>query len=106
MSTNWRRFEVLLPRQLNDGREVPGEWISEAILEIVDHFGAVSHETQSIYGHWQHGSTLYRDDLARIFVDVRDTAKNRAWMRKFKERWRDRLQQVELWMVSYRIEIH
>ena len=38
MSTKWRRFEVLLPRMFNDGREVPGEWISAAILEVVDHF--------------------------------------------------------------------
>jgi hypothetical protein len=105
MSTRWRRFEVLLPRQFNDGREVPGEWIAEAILEVVDHFGAASHETQNIRGHWQHGGALYRDDLARLFIDVPDTAKNRTWMKRFKSRWRKRLGQLELWMVSYRIEV-
>jgi hypothetical protein len=26
-------------------------------------------------------------------------------MRQFKERWKVRLEQVELWMVSYRIEV-
>lgn len=46
MSTKWRRFEVMLPRQFNDGREVPLEWISLATLEIGDHFGSVSYETQ------------------------------------------------------------
>jgi hypothetical protein len=40
MSSNWRRFEVLLPLQFNDGREVPPDWLAEAVLEIVDHFGA------------------------------------------------------------------
>jgi len=26
-------------------------------------------------------------------------------MRQFKERWKMRLEQLELWMVSYRIEV-
>ena len=41
MSTKWRRFEVMLPRQFNDGRVVPPEWISLAALEIGDHFGPI-----------------------------------------------------------------
>jgi hypothetical protein len=45
MSSRWRRFEVLLPLQFNDGREVPPEWLAEAVLEVVDHFGAACHET-------------------------------------------------------------
>ena len=40
MSSRWRRFEVLLPVQFNDGRPVPEDWLAEAVLEIVDHFGA------------------------------------------------------------------
>ena len=39
MSSNWRRFEVLLPLQFNDGREIPPDWLAEAVLEIVEHFG-------------------------------------------------------------------
>ena len=105
MSSKWRRFEVMLPRQFNDGREVPGEWISRAILEIGDHFGAVSYETQIIQGHWQQAGVEYRDDLARIIVDVPDKKENRVWMKAFKARWKEQLRQLEIWMVSYRIEI-
>jgi hypothetical protein len=105
MSSRWRRFEVLLPLRFNDGRDVPGEWIAEAVLEIVDHFGAASYETQRVEGHWRHSGVLYRDDLVRVVVDVPDSARNRQWMRQFKERWKVRLEQVELWMVSYRIEV-
>jgi hypothetical protein len=60
MSTKWRRFEVMLPRQFNDGRDVPPEWISLATLEIGDHFGSVSYETQIIEGRWQHAGIAYR----------------------------------------------
>ncbi len=105
MSSKWRRFEVLLPLQFNDQREVPADWLAEAVLEIVDRFGAVSYETQKVEGHWRQGGVLYRDNLVKLVVDVPDAAANREWMREFKDRWRTRLEQLELWMVSYRIEV-
>jgi hypothetical protein len=105
MSSRWRRYEVLLPLQFNDGREVPPDWLAEAVLEIVDHFGAASYETQKVEGHWRHGGVVYRDDLVKIVVDVPDSAGNRRWMTQFKARWMVRLEQLELWMVSYRIEV-
>jgi hypothetical protein len=58
-----------------------------------------------VEGHWRHGGILYRDNLVRVVVDVPDIAKNRQWMKKFKSRWKNRFEQVELWMVSYRIDI-
>lgn len=70
MSSKWRRYEVLLPLQFNDGREVPSEWLAEAVLEITDHFGAASYETQKVEGHWRHGGVAYRDNLMKVVVDV------------------------------------
>jgi hypothetical protein len=71
----------------------------------VDHFGAASYETQNVEGHWRHGEVAYRDNLVKIVVDVPDTTDHRRWMREFKSRWKARMRQLELWMVSYRIEI-
>jgi hypothetical protein len=105
MSSRWRRFEVLLPLQFNDGRDVPSEWLAEAVLEVVDQFGAASYETQKVEGHWRHGGVLYRDNLVRLVVDVPDSVQNRQWMKQYKDRWKTRLEQLALWMVSYRIEV-
>jgi hypothetical protein len=105
MSSSWRRFEVLLPLQFNDGREIPSDWLSEAVLQIVEQFGAASYERQPLEGHWRHRGTLYRDNLARIVVDVPDSDEAREFMKKFKARWMQRLDQLELWMVSYSIEV-
>jgi hypothetical protein len=105
MSSNWRRFEVLLPLQFNDGRDVPTEWLAEAVLEIVEHFGAASYETQKLEGHWRQGGVVYRDNLVRLVVDVPDSVKSRLWMKQFKNRWKTRLEQLELWVVSYRIAV-
>jgi hypothetical protein len=105
MNSKWRRFEVLLPLQFNDGRDVPSEWLADAVLEMVDHFGAVSYETQKVEGHWRHGGVIYRDNLVKIVVDVPDSDETRHWMQQFKLRWKARLEQLELWMVSYAIEV-
>jgi hypothetical protein len=105
MSSKWRRYEVLLPLKFNDGRDVPAAWLAEAVLEIVDQFGAASYETQKVEGHWRQGGSLYRDELARLVVDVPDSPRNRAAMQAFKARWKARLDQLELWMISYKIEV-
>ncbi|MBI3271182.1 MAG: hypothetical protein HYZ53_19415 [Planctomycetes bacterium] len=105
MSSKWRRFEVLLPIKRNDGTSVPEEWLAEAVFEIVDHFGAATYETQNVEGHWRHAGVLYRDDLVKLVVDVPESARNRKWMTQFKGRWKLRLGQLELWMVSYQIEL-
>ena len=56
-------------------------------------------------GHWRHGGILYRDDLVRVVMEFPDGNRNRQWMRQLKERWKVRLEQVELWMVSYHFEV-
>ena len=43
--------------------------------------------------------------LVKIVVDVPDSADNRGWLRNFKARWKARLDQLELWVVSYTIEV-
>ena len=105
MSSRWRRFEVLLPLQFNDGRDVPAEWLADAVLEVVEQFGAASYETQRVEGHWRHANVHYRDNLVRLVVDVPDTAKNRRWMKQFKQRWKAKLEQLELWLVSYVVTV-
>ncbi len=47
----------------------------------------------------------YRDDLVRVFVDTPDSADNRQWMQDYKRRWKERLAQLDLWVVSYAIDI-
>lgn len=38
-------------------------------------------------------------------MDVPDTDENRGWVREFKGRWKAKLEQVELWVVSYVIDV-
>ena len=105
MNNRLRRFEILLPLQYNDGNEIPTDFLAEAVLEIVDRFDATSYETQRVEGHWRHEGVMYRDTLVKRVVDVADDEANRDWMREYKARWKDKLEQLDLWLVSYIVDI-
>ena len=105
MSSKLRRFEILPPLQFNDGRDIPPEWLAEAVLEIVEKFDAAGYETQKVEGHWRHQGVLYRDNLVKIVIDAPDEETNREWMREYKARWKEKLEQLDLWLVSYTIDV-
>ncbi len=55
MSKEFRRFEILLPLRFNDGEPMPEEVIGITLAELQERFGAVSFESQTIRGQWEHG---------------------------------------------------
>jgi hypothetical protein len=54
MGNGYRRYEILIPLRFNDGSDIPDELVGETIIELRFRFGAVSSETQTIRGQWQH----------------------------------------------------
>lgn len=105
MSNKWRRYEVVLPLKRNDGRWCRQERIAEAFSEVSEHFGSTSVETSETERRFQRVGVQSRGNSLRIIVDVLDSAKTRAWMRRYKARWKGRLELPELSLVSYRIEV-
>ena len=101
MSERLGRFEILLPLRFNDGQPVPDGLIAETLLEIEEQFGAVSSETQTIRGFWQHQGEQHRDTLMRVFVDVADVPEHRQFFSEFKERLKTRFRQVDIWLTTY-----
>ena len=104
MSSLQRRFEILLPLRFNDGQPVPDDLIAETLLEVERQFGFVSAETQAIRGMWEHEGQTYRDELVRVFVDVPNQRKNRAFFVRFKKRLKERFRQLEIRMTTYLVE--
>ena len=105
MTSAFRRFELLLPLQFNDGSTVPTELVAETLLELRRQFGAVSCETQSIIGHWNFEGETYRDKSVRVFVDVPDTSENRDFFVHFKEVLKSRFQQLDIWVTTYPLDV-
>ena len=94
----WRKPEAFNSHRLRPTRD-------HGRRQIVAKVHLKKIETQRVEGHWQHAGTIYRDNLVKVVVDLPDSAVNRKWMGAFKERWRKRLDQLELWMVSYQVSI-
>jgi len=55
------------------------------------------------FGAWL--GVIARDNLVKIVIDAPDSLSNRRWMKQYKDRWRSKLEQTELWMVSYAVEV-
>jgi hypothetical protein len=91
--------------RLNDGTPVPDEAVPDTLFELEERFGAVSCETQTIRGRWRSDGQSYRDDLIRVFVDIPDAPENRSYFVEFKERLKERFQQLDIWMTTYLIEV-
>jgi len=106
MNTEFRRFEILLPLQFNDGTAVPEEMIVEVELELERQFGSISTETQRIRGRWQQEGHTYRDELIRLFIDEPDTPDNKQFFREYKEILKARFQQKDIWLTSTPIDVY
>jgi hypothetical protein len=103
--SNSRRYEILLPLRFNDGQPVPWELVGETLLELRRRFSAVSWETQTIRGMWEHEGTEFQDDLVRVFVDVPDLPEHRQFFADLKGHLKSRFQQLDIWMTTYPIDV-
>jgi len=79
--------------------------IADMLIELRERFGAVSTETQTIHGQWQHQGQVFRDDLVRVFVDVLDEPRNREFFRQFKERLKSQFDQLDIWITTYPVDV-
>jgi hypothetical protein len=91
--------------RFNDSQPIPDALIAETLLELRRQFGAVSSETQIIRGQWEFEGQTYRDDHLRVFVDVADSSENRQFFLQFKDRLKQRFQQIDIWMTSHPVDV-
>jgi hypothetical protein len=105
MSASFRRFEILLPLRFNDGKPVPDELVADTLTDLEQRFGAVSSESQVIRGIWHSQGQVFRDESARVFVDVPDLPENRQFFVELKDRLKVKFQQLDIWMTSYLIDV-
>jgi hypothetical protein len=88
----------------NDGRLIEPEKFDQTAEELCDHFGGVTQDTVHITGTWKYGGARYRDELLRMRIDTNDPAAN-AFLRAQKEIWKQRFQQIDIWITARDIEI-
>jgi len=100
-----RRYEILVPLVFNDGTAVPGTLLAQTFAELRTHFGAASWETQVLRGVWEQEGTVYQDNLTRFFVDVSDAPEHRQFFVEYKQRLKQRFQQLDVWITSHPVDV-
>ena len=100
-----RRYEILLPLRHNDGRSVSDEILNQTREELVERFDGVSVQPQSILGIWVHEGVRHEDTSVRLTVDVEDSSENRLFFIEFKATLLQRFEQIEIYIVSYALDI-
>lgn len=63
------------------------------------------HGKQVLRGSWEHGGTVYQDNLTRFFVDVPDLPEHRQFFKGLKETLKMRFQQLDVWIASYPVDV-
>jgi hypothetical protein len=100
-----RRYEILVPLVFNDGTAVPETLLAETFAELRAQFGAASWETQVLRGVWEQEGVVYQDNLTRFFVDVPDVPEHRQFFKEFKQRLKQRFQQLDVWITSHPVDV-
>ena len=100
-----KRYEILLPTRYNDGTPVEPGKLFQTQEELVDRFGALTTSPELNRGVWTHAGHRFEDEHLRVIVDVPPASENQAFFRDFKERLKSRFRQIEIWIVSYDIEV-
>ena len=103
---SFKRYEIHLPTRYNDGFPVEEERFAETRRDLVAEFGAVTWCPERLQGIWSQGGKIFEDTHIKVVIDVEDTQAVRAFLGRFKETLKSRFRQIEIWMISYPIEIH
>ena len=105
---NKRRYEILVPAKYNDVRAIMHECMEcfpKTLMAVTDQFGALSYNPYSIMGVWTQAGQRYEDELFRLTVDVEDRPENAKFITHLKAELLDRFAQLEIYVVSYPIEV-
>ena len=103
---SFKRYEILLPTRYNDGLPVEDEHFARTRRDLAAEFGAVTWSPERVQGIWSQGGKIFEDAHIKVVIDVEDTPVVHAFFGRFKETLKSRFRQIDIWMISYPIEIH
>ena len=103
---SFKRCEILLPTRYNDGFPVEEEHFAQTRRDLVAEFGAVTWSPERVQGIWSQGGNIFEDTHIKVVIDVEDGPAVRAFFARLKGTLKSHFRQIDIWMVSYPIEIH
>jgi len=100
-----KKYEIYLPLKYNDGREIEAEKFKQIREELIQVFGALTVSSQSApyQGTWKYGGVDFIDDIIKIEIIAGADRKTERFFRRFKERLKRLLEQIDILITAQNI---
>jgi uncharacterized protein YnzC (UPF0291/DUF896 family) len=102
-----RKYEIYLPLKYNDGKDIEPEKIKQVKDELIAKFGAITVSSRSspYQGTWKYGGVEYIDDIIKVEIVAADDRSTRGFLKDFKERLKESLQQIDILITTHGIQV-
>ena len=93
-----KKYEIYVPLKYNNGDPIESEKIKQIREELIAAFGTltVSALSAPFQGTWKYGGVQFMDDIIKIEVITAEDVKTDRFFRRFKQRLKQLLQQVDI----------
>ena len=101
-------YNIFLPRQYNDGRDVEQRKFDITSLELVERFGgmtAFQEPAFTLQGFWRFRGYLFQERLAIFGVFTEEVNAAREFLVAIKPKWKRRFRQEEIFIVEVGVEL-
>ena len=102
-----RKYEIYLPLKYNDGKDIEPEKIRQIKEELIAKFGAITASSRSspYQGTWKYGGVEYIDDIIKVEIITPDDKLTKGFLKDFKERLKESLQQIDILITTHGIQV-
>jgi hypothetical protein len=94
------KIEILVPKKYNNGEIIPAIHHARTSNDLARQFGSYTEDSSPLLGSWIDPKTKkkYKDENFTYWVLCNDTKYNTDFLPRFKEKLKERYQQIEILM--------
>jgi hypothetical protein len=102
-----RKYEIYLPLKYNDGKPIEPEKIVGVWDELANAFGGITVSPLSApyQGRWKYGGVEYIDEIIKVAVVATNDRAAKRFLKEFKERLKEPLQQIDILITTHGIQV-
>ncbi len=102
-----RKYEIYLPLKYNNGEAIESEKIVGVWDELAEAFGGITVSPLSApyQGRWKYGGVEYIDEIIKVEVVAANDRAAKKFLKEFKERLKESLQQIDILITTHGIQV-
>jgi len=102
-----RKYEIYLPLKYNDGKAIESEKVVEVGTELAEAFGGITVSPLSApyQGRWKYGGVEFIDEIIKVEVVATNERAAKRFLKEFKERLKESLQQIDILITTHGIQV-